>query len=260
MKVKICLTLDKNNMKKDNLLYGMRPVMEAISSEKEIDKVFIQKNLRGDNFTELMNLIKKNSIPFQFVPVEKLNKLTMKNHQGIVCFVSTISYTPIENVIQMIYDNGESPLILVLDRITDVRNLGAIARTAECSGVHAILLPSKGGAQINADALKTSAGALHKIPVSRTDNLKSSLDYLKKSGLQIVVASEKTDNYFNKCDFTIPTALIMGSEEDGVSPEYLKMADKLVSIPVLGDIASLNVSVACGIVLYEAVMQRLEKK
>ncbi|MFZ4413066.1 MAG: 23S rRNA (guanosine(2251)-2'-O)-methyltransferase RlmB [Bacteroidales bacterium] len=244
-------------MSTDNFLYGIRPVIEAIKSGKEIDKIFIQNGLRGEIYLELMNEIKLNNLPFQYVPLEKLNKLTMKNHQGVACFTSVVSYTQIENLIPMIWEQGKTPLVLILDRITDVRNFGAIARTAECAGVDAIILPSKGGAQINADALKTSAGALHIIPVCRSENLKLTIDFLRKSGLQIIAASEKGGDYHYKVDYSMPTAIIMGSEEDGVSPEYLKLSDRIVKIPILGEIASLNVSVACGVILYEAIKQRL---
>ena len=241
---------------KESFLYGTRPVIEAIKAEKEIDKVFVQKGLQGEVYQELMDLIKEHDVPYQYVPIEKLNKLTMKNHQGVACFVSIISYTPIENLIPLIYEKGETPLVLILDRITDVRNFGAIARTAECAGVDAIIIPSRGGAQINSDALKTSAGALHNIPVCRSENLKTTIDYLKKSGLQIIAATEKAGDYHFKIDYTPPTAIIMGSEEDGISPEYLRMADYKVSIPILGQIESLNVSVACGVLIYEALKQR----
>lgn len=245
---------------KDSFLYGTRPVIEAIKAGKEIDKVFIQKGLRGDVYLELMDLIKEYNVPFQYVPIEKLNKLTMKNHQGVACFVSIISYTPIENIIPMVFEKGETPLVLILDRITDVRNFGAIARTAECAGIDAIIIPSRGGAQINSDAIKTSAGALNNIAVCRSENLKQTIDYLKKSGLQIIAATEKAGDYHFKIDYNPPTAIIMGSEEDGISPEYLRLADYKVSIPVLGEIESLNVSVACGVLVYEAVKQRFQYK
>ncbi len=241
---------------KDSFLYGTRPIIEAIKAGKEIDKIFVQKGLQGEVYQELMDMIREYNVPFQYVPIEKLNKLTMKNHQGVACFVSIISYTPIENLIPMVYEKGETPLVLILDRITDVRNFGAIARTAECAGVDAIIIPARGGAQINSDALKTSAGALHNIPICRSENIKQTIDFLKKSGLQIIAATEKSGDYHFKIDYNPPTAIIMGSEEDGISPEYLRMADYKVSIPILGEIESLNVSVACGVLIYEAVKQR----
>ncbi len=243
-------------MDKENLIYGLRPVIEAIKSGKEIEKIFIQNGLRGEIYIELFHLLKENDVHSQYVPVEKLNKLTPKNHQGIVAYTSIISYTKVESVIPFIYEQGKTPLILILDRITDVRNFGAITRTAECAGVDAIIVPTRGSAQINSDAVKTSAGALHKIPVCKSDNLKETIDFLKKSGLQIIAATEKTDDYIYKTDFIPPTAIIMGSEEDGVSPEYIRLSDHKVKIPLSGDIESLNVSVACGVILYEAIRQR----
>ncbi|MCX6231574.1 MAG: 23S rRNA (guanosine(2251)-2'-O)-methyltransferase RlmB [Bacteroidetes bacterium] len=247
-------------MSKDNFIYGIRPVIEAIKSGKEIDKVFIQNGLRGEIYLELLDEIKLNNVPFQYVPLEKLNKLTMKNHQGVACFTSMVSYTQVENLIPIIWEQGKTPLLLILDRITDVRNFGAIARTAECAGVDAIIIPAKGGAQINSDALKTSAGALNSLPVCRSENLKHTIDFLRKSGLQIIAASEKGGDYHYKVDYTAPTAIIMGSEEDGVSPEYLRLCDNIVKIPIMGEIASLNVSVACGVIIYEALKQRLTAK
>ncbi len=240
----------------DNLIYGIRPIIESIKSGKEFDKVFIQKGLRGEHFGELHSHLKELEIPFQHVPIEKLNRLTRKNHQGIVAFVSAVSFQPIEEVVQMIFEKGEVPLILVLDRITDVRNFGAIARTAECAGLHAILFPTQGSAQVNADAMKTSAGALNNIPVCRSKNLSKSIDYLKNSGLQFVAATEKTEKLLYDVDYNPPTAIMMGSEDDGISPAYLQKCNHLVSIPMTGQTASLNVSVASGIMIYEAVRQR----
>jgi len=243
-------------MEKENLIYGLRPVIEAIKSGKEIEKIFIQNGLRGEIYIELFQLLKENDVHSQYVPVEKLNKLTPKNHQGIVAYTSIISYTKVESIIPFVYEQGKTPLILILDRITDVRNFGAITRTAECAGVDAIIVPTRGSAQINSDAVKTSAGALHKIPICKSDNLKDTIDFLKKSGLQIIAATEKTDDFHFKTDFVPPTTIIMGSEEDGVSPEYLRLCDHKVKIPLFGEIESLNVSVACGVILYEAIRQR----
>jgi 23S rRNA (guanosine2251-2'-O)-methyltransferase len=191
------------------------------------------------------------------VPIDKLNRLTTKNHQGVVGYISSITYQKIQDILPAVFDAGKAPLVLILDRITDVRNFGAIARTAECSGVHAIIIPSRGAAQINADAIKTSAGALHKIPVCKEDDLKAVITYLRECGLQVVACTEKTtDNYFQH-DFTLPVAIIMGSEEDGISNDILNVCDAKIKIPLMGKIGSLNVSVAAGVVLYEAVSQRL---
>ncbi|MCD4744966.1 MAG: 23S rRNA (guanosine(2251)-2'-O)-methyltransferase RlmB [Bacteroidales bacterium] len=244
-------------MKKDKLIYGIRPVIEAIRSGKEIDKLLIQKGMGSNRLFELNKLIKDFSIPYQYVPVEKLNRITNQNHQGIICFISPITYQNIENILPYIYEQGKVPLIIILDKITDVRNLGAIARTAECAGVNVIIVPSRGSAQINADAIKTSAGALYTIPVHRSDNLKLTIDFLKKSGVRIVAATEKAKKYYNSVDLTLPTAIILGSEENGISGEYLKISDHLIKIPVFGKIESLNVSVAAGIIIYETIKQRL---
>ncbi len=245
--------------KNDNLIYGIRPVIETIKAGKDFDKVFIQKGLRGEHFAELYTLMKELEIPYQHVPIEKLNRLTRKNHQGIVAFVSAVAYQPIEEIVQRAFEQGETPLILILDRITDVRNFGAIARTAECAGVHGILIPAQGSAQINADAMKTSAGALNNIPVSRSKNLSQSIDMLKNSGLQMVAATEKTEKSMYDVPLHPPTAIIMGSEEDGVSAAYLRKCDHELSIPITGQTASLNVSVATAIVVYEALRQRQQK-
>ncbi len=240
----------------NTLLFGLRPVIEAVNAGKEIDKLFIQNNLTGDIHSELRKLIKDHEIPFQYVPIEKLNRLTRKNHQGVVCYLSTIIYQKIEDILPFVFEQGKTPLLLILDRITDVRNFGAIARGAECAGVNAIVIPSKGAAQVNGDAIKTSAGALHKIPVCRSENLKTTIDYLKNSGVQIVACTEKTESVYYDVNYTLPTAIILGSEENGISDEYLKRSDARAKIPLLGEIGSLNVSVATGVILYEAIRQR----
>ena len=243
-------------MKKENTIFGIRPVIEALKAGKEIEKILIQKGLRGEGFHLLNSLVKELEIPIQFVPIEKLNQITRLNHQGVIAFISEISYQKLESIIPFSYEQGKAPLILILDRITDVRNLGAIARTAECAGVDGLLLPEKGSAQLNAVAIKTSAGALYKLPVSRSPNLKESILFMKNSGLRIIAATEKSSIDYTEADFTKPIALIVGSEEDGVSDEYLKLTDERVRIPLQGEIESLNVSVATGIILYEILRQR----
>jgi len=245
-----------NQMKKTNLIYGIRPIVEAIKAGKEIDKLFIQIGLKGDLYKELNELIRNNRIPMQYVPIEKINKLAPNNNQGVVGFLSNVSYQSLENVIMSTFESGRIPLVLILDRITDVRNFGAIVRTAECTGVDAVVIPSKGSAQINEDAIKTSAGAIHTMNICREDNLKTTIHFLKASGLQVVAATEKAKIKYTDADFTKPTAIIMGSEEDGVSGEYLKLCDQQVAIPLQGNIQSLNVSVACGVLLYETLRQR----
>jgi 23S rRNA (guanosine2251-2'-O)-methyltransferase len=242
---------------KSNFIFGTRTAIEAIRAGKEVDKIFIQKGLNNELFSELRKLITEGNIPHQFVPIEKLDRITGKNHQGVICFLSEITFHNIENLLPGIYEKGAVPLLLILDKVTDVRNFGAICRTAECSGVNAIIIPSRGSAQINADAVKTSAGALQIIPVCREENLKNTIIFLKESGVQIIACTEKTDDYYYSLDFTQPTAIIMGSEEDGISGEYLKLCDHKAKIPLLGEIQSLNVSVACGVLLYEVVKQRV---
>ncbi len=242
-----------------NMIFGTRPVIEAIEAGRQIEKIFIKKGLKGDIFFELNKLIRQYNLPFQFVPIEKLNRLTRKNHQGVVALVSPVVYQKVETLLPGWYEAGINPLILVLDRVTDVRNMGAIARTAECAGVNAIIFPAKGNAQINADAVKTSAGALNRIPVEKAISLSQSVSFLKNSGLQIIGCTEKTDGSYLDVDFLKPTAIIMGSEEDGISENLLKMCDKNASLPLMGEIGSLNVSVAAGVILYESVRQRINE-
>ncbi len=243
--------------KEQDMIYGMRPVIEAINSGKEIERVIVQNGLSGDLANELKRTLMDQKIPFQFVPIEKLNRLVRSNHQGVICFISPIGYASIENVLPGIFEQGKVPLLLILDRITDVRNFGAIARTAACAGVDAIIIPQQGSARISSDAVKTSAGALHSMIVCREKSLKMTIEFLKSSGVQLLACTEKAKEPYYNSDFTTPTAIIMGSEEDGISDEYIRRADQLVSIPLQGKIDSLNVSVACGVVLFEAVKQRI---
>ena len=240
----------------ENAIFGLRPIIEAIQAGKEIDTLFIQKGLKNELFQELWQLVRARKVNYKHVPVEKLNRLTRKNHQGVFAFISPINFHKTDNIIQNVFEKGENPLFLVLDRVTDVRNFGAIVRTAECSGVQAIIVPEKGSAAINGDALKTSAGALHNIPICREFNLKATIEYLKNCGLQIVGCTEKTEEKIYQLNFNLPTAIIMGSEEDGISTEYLKLCDYKAKIPMNGTIGSLNVSVSAGVILYEAVRQR----
>ena len=244
------------NNEEKNYIFGIHPVIETIKAGKTIDKLFIQKGLHNDAFAELWKLVRLRRINYKHVPIEKINRLTKKNHQGVFAFLSPIDFHKIEDIIPKLYEEGKNPLILVMDRITDVRNFGAIARTAECVGAHTLLIPELNSAAINADAVKTSSGALHRIPVSRTWNLKLSLQLMKDSGIQIIGCTEKTQDTIYKADFTKPTAIILGSEEDGVSPELLKMCDMKTKIPINGKISSLNVSVATGVICYELLRQR----
>jgi 23S rRNA (guanosine2251-2'-O)-methyltransferase len=240
-----------------SMIYGIHAVTEAIRAGKEIDKLFLQEGLKSDLSAELRKLTKENNILYVMVPGAKLDRIASgKNHQGCVAFISSVSYYKIENLLPTIFEAGRTPLILILDRITDVRNFGAIARSAECAGVDAIIIPTRGSAQVGADAVKTSAGALHSIPVCREDNLKATIDFLKESGLRIASCTEKGSTPHHSTDLSGPLAIIMGSEEDGISPEYLKRSDVRILIPMRGKISSLNVSVATGIILFEVLRQR----
>ncbi len=245
-----------NIMKKDELIFGIRPVIEAVSAGREIDRILLQKGLRGELFKELYAVGNEMGIPMQHVPIDRLNRITRKNHQGVIAFLSRISYHDIEQIMPTVFEAGRVPLVLVLDHITDVRNFGAIARTAECSGVDAVLIPSKGSAAVNEDAMKTSAGALNVLPVCRADKLETAVRFLKQSGLKVVAASEKGNTSYTDAEMNVPLCLIMGAEDKGVSRELLAMSDEIVSLPIQGEISSLNVSVAAGIMLYEVLRQR----
>jgi 23S rRNA (guanosine2251-2'-O)-methyltransferase len=249
---------NREGRENNQMVFGIRAVIEAIRSGKEIESLYIQRGIGGGLINELRALMHEQGIIGQQVPVEKLNRITPKNHQGVIAVISPIIYQKIENIIPEIFEKGETPLILVLDGITDVRNMGAIARTAECAGVHAIVIPAKGSAQINADGIKTSAGALYKIPVCRHDNFMQTIRFLQESGLQLVCCTEKTKDHIYNPDYTSPTAIIMGSEEDGIRNEIIRISDHLAKIPMFGEIESLNVSVSTGIILYEAVRQRVK--
>lgn len=245
-------------MKKEEILYGFQPVLEAIKSGKEIEKLFLQTTIHPSKLKDIKSEATIHEIPFQFVPREKLNKLTRQNHQGIIAIVSPISYVDYTQLLPMLYEQGKTPLFLILDKVTDVRNLGSIARSAECSGVDAMILPAKGSAMINSDAIKTSAGALNRLAVCRVSNLKETLIFLKESGIELIGAKENSTTTYFQASYKNPLAIIMGSEEKGVSEEYLKLCDQVVSIPMVGEIQSLNVSVAAGILLFEALKQRKE--
>ncbi|MDR1343251.1 MAG: 23S rRNA (guanosine(2251)-2'-O)-methyltransferase RlmB [Prevotellaceae bacterium] len=240
----------------ENLLFGIRPVMEALQNGREIDKVMLRRGMEGELAQQLVALLEERHVPVQRVPAEKLNALTQKNHQGVVAFASLIAYADFEEVVISVVERGEAPLVLLLDGVTDVRNFGAIARSAECAGVHAIAVPAKGAAQINGDALKTSAGALNIMPVCRVPSLRSAIAYLRNSGVQVVAATEKADKSLYALNLARPTAIVMGSEEAGISSDILRTADELVRIPLRGSIASLNVSAAAAVALFEAVRQR----
>ncbi len=242
--------------KTEQLIYGVRAVMETIQSGKHLEKLFIQKNISSDLMRELLLLSSAHEIPVSRVPAEKLNRLAKGNHQGAVAFVSPVQYHNLDHVLPEIYEKGKTPLFLALDGVTDIRNFGAIARSAECMGVDAMIIPTSSSAQINSDAIKTSAGALNYIPVCREVKLFEALKYLKNSGLQVVACSEYGESTPSMADFTVPTVVVMGSEEEGISKEILKISDNICAIPMGGKISSLNVGNAAAIILYEAVRQR----
>ncbi|MBR7949509.1 23S rRNA (guanosine(2251)-2'-O)-methyltransferase RlmB [Microvirga sp. STR05] len=242
-----------------DMLFGLRPILEALHAGRTLEKIFLLRGTKNSLTQEINDLARERGTPVSMVPTEKLDGLTRKNHQGAVAFVSPIDYMPLDSILSGLYEEGKVPFLLILDRVTDVRNFGAIARNAECMGVHAIVVPARGAAQINGDAVKTSAGALNLIPVCRENNLRDSLNFLRESGVQIVACTEKSDASLESAavDMTGPVAVLMGSEEDGISPEYLQLADHRLRIPMTGQIGSLNVSVASGIMLFEVLRQRL---
>lgn len=238
------------------LVCGLRPVIEAVDAGKQIDKLLIQSNLEGSLFQELKTRIREKDLPFQYVPVEKLNRMTDANHQGVVAIVSPIVYHDFMQLLQRLSDQGKVPFVLLLDHITDVRNFGAIVRTAECTGIDAVVIPDKGTAQINEDAIKTSSGALLRMPICREANFKTTINIAKQYGLQICAATEKGATDYLDVDFTQPTLLVMGSEDSGISSEVLKMADLRAKLPIRGEVQSLNVSVAAAVFMYEMLRQR----
>jgi len=244
-------------MENSTQIFGIRAVIEAINAKKTIDKVFIQKGLRGELSHELESLLKKEAINNSYVPVEKLNRLTKNNHQGVVAQISPIEFYNIEDLVLNVIETGKTPLFLLLDQLSDVRNFGAIIRTAECTGVDGIIIQKSGSAPVNGDTIKTSAGAVFKIPICKVDHIKDAMFHLQASGIKVIAATEKTDNTIYDVSFKEPCAIIMGSEGRGINPSVLKLVDAKAKLPLLGEIESLNVSVACGAFLYEAVRQRL---
>ena len=241
---------------KNEMIFGARAVIEAIQAGKEIDKVLIKKDIQSDLSKELLAALKDTFIPVQRVPVERINRITKKNHQGVIAFISPITYQRTEDIVPFLFEQGKNPLLIMLDGLTDVRNFGAIARTCECAGVDAIIIPNKNSVSVNADAIKTSAGALHTLPVCREANLRNTIKFLKDSGFKIIAATEKGDYDYTKADYEGPTCIIMGAEDTGVSYDNLALCDEWVKIPILGTIESLNVSVAAGVLIYEAIKQR----
>ena len=244
-------------VKGEKFIFGIHAVLEALHAGRDLEKVLIRRGAGSDLMKKLMGELGKWDIPTQLVPVEKLNRLTGKNHQGVIAWLSEITYSDITTLLPSVYESGEDPLILILDEVSDVRNFGAIARSAECSGVHAIVIPFSGSAAINADAIKTSAGALHRIPVCRHRDMGGVVKFLRESGLRLFAATEKATDTLYETDMSGPVGIILGSEERGISASLLRDADYWVSIPMKGTIASLNVSVAAGVMLFEAIRQRM---
>ncbi len=244
-------------MEKKDYIFGLRPIMEAIEAGKVIDKILVRHDLNGDLAKEMLTMARKAGVMVQRVPGEKLNRITMKNHQGAIALISPIEYQQLDMLLPGLYEEGIVPFILVLDGITDTRNFGAIARTAECAAVDAIVIPERGSVSVTPDAVRTSAGALLRIPVCRERNIKDTVVLLQSHGVHVVGATEKTEHSYTATDLTQPIAIVMGAEDTGLSPEVMRRCDSLASIPLMGDIGSLNVSVAAGIMMYEAVRQRL---
>ena len=245
-------------MEPTDYIYGLRPVIEAINAEKEIDKIFISKDLQGELASELNQLLRAHrDIVVQRVPVEKLNRITRRNHQGVIAILSAVTYLRLDDIVPQLYEDGRLPFLVALDGITDVRNFGAIARTAECAGADALVIPMRGSVSVGGDAVKTSAGALSYLPVCRERNLAGALRFLKNNGYHVVAVSEKADVSYTTANYTGPVVLVMGAEDVGISPEVMAECDTRVSLPMFGHIGSLNVSVAAAIMMYEVVRQRL---
>jgi 23S rRNA (guanosine2251-2'-O)-methyltransferase len=243
-------------MKNSDLIFGIHPVLEALESGKQIDKLYFQRETKSEGLNLVRKAALKRGIVFQFVPAEKLNRLTRGQHQGVVAMLCEIDYADLETLVPTIFESGESPFLIIADRITDVRNFGAICRTALCAGANGIIIPAHGAAQINSDAMKASAGALNLIPVCKEPNLKETIKFLKNSGIKIVSVTEKGEQPYYSSELQGPVALIMGAEDEGISGEYLKLSDEIITIPMSGKLDSLNVSVAAGIVMFEVLKQR----
>ena len=243
-------------MKETEMIFGTRAGIEAVQAGKEVDKILMRRDLQNDLARELFNIVKETHIPIQRVPQEKLDRLTRKNHQGVIEFISAVTYQKLEDIVPFLYEQGQNPFILLLDGVTDVRNFGAIARTCECAGVDAIVIPERNSVSVNADAVKTSAGALLSLPVCKETSITEAIKFLKNCGYKVVAATEKAEKEYTQADYTVPTALVMGGEDMGIAMENLRICDEMVKIPIFGTIASLNVSAAAAVLMYEVVRQR----
>ena len=245
-------------MQNEHQIFGIRAIIEAIQAGKEIDKVFLHKEAQGELMQGLMKVLRQENINFSYVPIEKLNKLSkFNNHQGAVASIAPVKFVSIEELVETSLEKKDNPIFLILDQLSDARNFGAIIRTAECTGVDGIIIQKQGSAPVNGDTVKTSAGAVFNIPICKVDHIKDAVFYLQGSGITTVAATEKTNDTIYNIDFTKGVAIIMGSEDRGVNPSVLKIVDQKAKLPMYGTISSLNVSVACGAFLYEAVRQRL---
>ena len=246
-------------MKENEMIFGIRAVIEAVLADKEIDKILVKRELQGELSHELFDVLKGRDIPVKRVPVECLDRMTRKNHQGVIAFIPAVAYQRLEDIIPFVYEQGKNPFIVLLDGVTDVRNFGAIARTCECAGVDAIVIPMKGSVSVNADAIKTSAGALHVLPVCREKSIEEAIRFLQASGVKVYAASEKAYEIYTDIKYDGSVAIVMGAEDRGVSMDNLRICDSMVKIPQFGSIGSLNVSVAGSILIYEIVRQRMNK-
>jgi 23S rRNA (guanosine2251-2'-O)-methyltransferase len=243
-------------MKESEMIFGTRAVIEAVQAGKEVDKILMRRDLQNDLARELFNIVKTTNIPIQRVPQEKLDRLTRKNHQGVIAFISAVTYQTLEDIVPFLYEEGKLPFLVLLDGVTDVRNFGAIARTCECAGVNAIVIPAKNSVSVNADAVKTSAGALMSLPVCKETSITEAIKFLKNCGYKIIAATEKADKNYTSVSYSDPVALVLGGEDMGISMDNLRICDEMVNIPVVGNIASLNVSAAAAVLMYEVVRQR----
>lgn len=243
-------------IKENEMIFGIRAVIEAIQAGKEVDKILMKRDFQSELSRELFNLIRGTNISLQRVPQEKLDRLTRKNHQGVIAFVSAVTYHKLEDIIPSLYEEGKMPFIILLDGITDVRNFGAISRTCECANVDAIVIPARNSVSVNADAIKTSAGALHTLPVCKEASITEAIKYLRDCGIKVIAATEKTNANYTQIEYNVPIAIVMGGEDHGIAMDNLRICDNMVSIPILGKIESLNVSAAAAVLIYEVVRQR----